>query len=184
LQLTGAPSIAVSAYDDLLITSVRAHICADRPQLNSGVSPQHRMAKYTVLKSVAHNLGHSYLSLMNYVDGDYIVEHLFRQARETGQARVEIDVLAGTIAPEAFQTPVLTESVIRERTWFGRLVQSGGAALDMVSAVRMEIVFDFEATRPSPNVPGLELAAYRCMVEIVDDRGRQHVANVPEWWRY
>jgi len=41
LQLTGAPSIAVSAYDDLLITSVRAHICADRPQLNSGVSMQH-----------------------------------------------------------------------------------------------------------------------------------------------
>ena len=28
------------------------------------------MAKYKVLRSVAHNLGHSYLSLMNYVDGD------------------------------------------------------------------------------------------------------------------
>jgi len=41
LQLTGAPSIAVSAYDDLLITSVRAHICADRPQLNSGVRLPH-----------------------------------------------------------------------------------------------------------------------------------------------
>jgi len=76
------------------------------------------MAKYKVLKSVAHNLGHSYLSLMNYVDGDYIVEHLFRQARETGETRVEIDVLAGTIAPAVFQTPVLAESVVRVATTF------------------------------------------------------------------
>jgi hypothetical protein len=142
------------------------------------------MARYKVLKSVAHNLGHSYLSLMNYVNDDYIVEHLFRRAKETGEPRVEIDVLQGTIEPSAFQIPVLTESVARERSWLGRLVQTGGAALDMVSAVRMEIVFDLAATRPSPNVPGLELAAYQCTVEIVDDRGRRHVASVPEWWRY
>ena len=142
------------------------------------------MAKYKVLRSVAHNLGHSYLSLMNYVDGDYIVEHLFRRARETGEARVEIDVLQGTIEPAAFQTPVLVDSVARERTWLGRLVQSGGAALDMISAARIEIVFDLAATRPSPNMPGAELAVYRCAVEIVDDRGKHHMANVPEWWRY
>ena len=142
------------------------------------------MAKYKVLASVAHNLGHSYLSLMNYVSDDYIVEHLFRRARETGETRVRIDVLEGTIEPPAFQTPVLVDSVARERAAFGRLVQTGGAALDMVSTARMEIVFDIAATRPSPTVPGLELAAYRCTVEIVDDRGKHHVAEVPEWWRY
>lgn len=142
------------------------------------------MAKYKVLKSIAHNPGHSYLSLMNYVDGDYIVEHLFRRARETGETRVESDVLMGTIEPAAFQIPVLTESVYREREWLGRLVQTGGAALDMVSQARMEIAFDLKATRPSPNVPGLALAAYRCTVESVDDRGRRYKADVPEWWRY
>ena len=141
------------------------------------------MARYKALRSVAHNLGHSYLSLMNYVQDDYIVEHLFRRARETGQTRIHIDVLRGTIDPPAFRIPVLTDSVERERAMFGRLVQSGGAALDMVSAVHMEIEFDL-AARPSPTVPGLVLAAYACTVEIVDDRGRRHVASVPEWWRY
>ena len=142
------------------------------------------MARYKVLKSIAHNLGHSYLSLMNYVDGDYIVEHLFRRAKETGESRVRIDVLRGTIQPEAFQTPVLAASAARERAAFGRLVQSGGAALDMVAAARMEIVFDLAGTRARWTVPGLELAAYRCRVEIVDDRGRHHTADVKEWWRY
>ena len=142
------------------------------------------MASYKVLKSVAHNLGHSYLSLMNYVSDDYIVEHLFRRAWETGETHVTIDVLGGTIDPPAFRTPVLVDSVARQRAWLGRLVQSSGAALDMVSAARMEIAFDLAAARPHPTVPGLELAAYTCTVEIVDDRGKRHVASVPEWWRY
>src|SRR5439155_1154843 len=39
------------------------------------------MSRYKFLKSIAHNLGHSFLSLMNYVEGDYIHAHLFRAAR-------------------------------------------------------------------------------------------------------
>jgi hypothetical protein len=39
------------------------------------------MASYKRLKSLAHNVGHSFLSLMNYVDDDYVVEDLFQHAR-------------------------------------------------------------------------------------------------------
>ena len=141
------------------------------------------MARYKVLRSVAHNLGHSYLSLVNWAEGDYVVEHLYQRAREAGEPVVRVDVLRGTIAPDAFATPVLLASAERLRAWFGPLVQSQGAALDMVSAARLEVTFDLARPGYSRHVPGLELAVYACVVEILDDRGRRHVATVPEWWR-
>ena len=64
------------------------------------------------------------------------------------------------------------------------MAQSGGAALDMVSAVRMVIRFDLYAQKYSERVPDLELAVYDCTVELLDDRGKTHIAKVAEWWRY
>jgi hypothetical protein len=142
------------------------------------------MARYKVLKSVAHNVGHRYLSLMNWRAGNYVVEHLYRAAREANEPRVVINVLRGSIAPETVRTPVLLESVAHARAWLGQLVQSQGAALDMVSTVTISVDFRFWDTRPSASVPDLDLVAYTCSVEIVDDRGRTHTAVVPEWWRY
>jgi hypothetical protein len=142
------------------------------------------MARYKVLKSVAHNVGHRYLSLMNWRAGNYVVEHLYRAAREANEPRVIINVLCESIEPEAVRTAVLLESVAHARAWLGQLVQSQGAALDMISALTIAVDFRFWDTRPSPDVPDLDLIAYTCNVEIVDDRGRSHTAAVPEWWRY
>src|SRR5213079_1698851 len=91
------------------------------------------MARYKVLESVAHNVAHSYLSLMNYRGDDYVVCHLFRAAKAAGQPHVRIDVLKGELSPATILTPTLAESVDNCREWFPRLVQSQGAAFDMVS---------------------------------------------------
>jgi hypothetical protein len=64
-----------------------------------------RMPNYKALKSVAHNLGHSYLSLMNHEGVDYVVEHLFKTARRYGITHVEIDVLNGSISPAELSSP-------------------------------------------------------------------------------
>jgi len=40
------------------------------------------MTSHKLLKSVSHNFGHSFISLMNYVKGDYILGHLLNQARQ------------------------------------------------------------------------------------------------------
>lgn len=153
-------------------------------RLDSGVDRIPRMARYRVLKRVAHDLGHSYLSLMNYRAEDYVVENLHRAARAAHERRVVIDVLRGTMEPAAVRTPVFLESVADQQRWLGRRVQTQGAALDMASAATITVDFDFEGSRSSPNVPGLELPAYTCTVEMVDDRGRTHTATVPEWCRY
>ncbi len=96
---------------------------------------------------------------------------------------MRVDVLRGTIAPDAFATLVLLASAERRRAWLGPLVKGQGAALDMVSAARLEVTFDPARSGYSRHVPGLELAVYACVVEILDDHGKRHVATVPEWWR-
>ena len=41
------------------------------------------MTSHKPLKSVSHNFGHSFISLMNYIHDDYILGHLLKQARLT-----------------------------------------------------------------------------------------------------
>jgi hypothetical protein len=136
------------------------------------------------LKSVAHNLGQSYLSLMNYRASDYVIAHLFRAARAANEPRFEVDVMAGRISPPALQTPVLKESVEDMRDYLPRALEAEGCSLDIVRSIRMTVAFRFEETTFSERVPTLEHEAYDCVVEILDDRGVLHKALVPEWWKY
>lgn len=57
------------------------------------------MARYKVLKSVAHNIGHSFTSLMNYVDDDYVMGHILHFARQTGRDTLTIDFVKGDAGP-------------------------------------------------------------------------------------
>jgi len=60
------------------------------------------MAKLKHLKSIAHNLAHTYFSLMNYIDGDYILEHLFKIVKENQISEFKVDVINVKIEPEIF----------------------------------------------------------------------------------
>jgi hypothetical protein len=142
------------------------------------------MPNYKALKSVAHNLGHSYLSLMNHDGLDYVVEHLFKTARRRGITHVEIDVLNGSISPAEMHSRPILDSVKRERDDFPRFLASNQCSVEQVRSAVIKIDYRFADTRPSPHVPNLELAAYDCEVEIIDDRGKVWMARVPEWWRY
>jgi len=51
------------------------------------------MARYRVLKSVVHNVGHSFTSLMNYADDDYVMGHILRFARGAGRDTLSIDLV-------------------------------------------------------------------------------------------
>lgn len=142
------------------------------------------MAQYKVLKSVAHNVAHSYLSLMNYRGGDYVVCQLFRAAKAAAQPHVRIDVLKCELSPSSILTPSLLESVKSCRDWFPRLLQSEGTALDMVSQATIDLEFDFESSdRYEQAKPGSHQEYYKCRSIIIDDRGVEHEALVPEWWR-
>ena len=142
------------------------------------------MPTYKKLKSVAHNFGHSFLSMMNYQEGDYIIEHIFRAARKAGEPDICIDVLNQTVDPPALRLPVILESIAHRKSWLPRMLESEDCSIEQVKRMLLKIHFHFDDTQLSKSVPGLELAAYDCTVEIHDDRGTVHIGAVPEWWKY
>ena len=142
------------------------------------------MPSRKVLKSVAHNLGHSFLSLMNYGLDDYVVEHLFKAARAADKPHVRIDMLNGIIEPPELRKPVIQEAVARYHAWLPRLVLSQGSSPDFLRSVQVDIRFDFSKAHSYGFIPHLTAPVYEAVVCIVDDRGKEHEAKVPEWWRY
>jgi len=107
------------------------------------------MPSYKVLKSVAHNLGHSFLSDMNTVDQfkSFIAEVLLDIAEDRSEPKVEIDLLAGTITPAAFRRSDIEESVRLYHRMLRRLVDDQGAAWSMVKAARLKLGFDLTTLR-------------------------------------
>ena len=138
---------------------------------------------YKHLKSVAHNFGHSFLSLMNYLNDDYIIEHIYKIAKRNDQSFLQIDFLKKEIKPECFDINAINVSVINYSNWLPELLESEGCSIKMVKSLKMEIIFDFKKDRKS-KIGGLIYQSYNAKVILIDDRGNEHVAKIPEWWKY
>ena len=143
------------------------------------------MARYRVLKSIAHNSAHSLLADSWWVDGAYFYEHLYDAARAADSPVVEIDPLAGTIIPSTLATGAVRHTLEHLPKAFREWVVTGGAAESMVQTARIRIEYDFIKSPPDPmSVPGRRRLYYTCTSEIVDDRGRTHRASVVPHWAY
>lgn len=139
------------------------------------------MARYKVLKSVAHNFAHSFVSPMNYGARDYVMCELLRKAHHTGLKRFELDVIRRMAGPlEMLSRPIL-DSARSYCSDFGRLVTNSGAALDMVSEALLTI-------RLSPGTEGTDMPSgvgrVSATMRIVDDRGKGHLGRAEEEYRW
>lgn len=65
--------------------------------------------KYKHIHSAIHNFGHSFTSLMNYVDDDYVMDEL-EKIHATGND-IEVDWLTGTFSPEGMTTQRIQKSI-------------------------------------------------------------------------
>jgi hypothetical protein len=140
------------------------------------------MARYKVLKSVAHSVGHSFTSLMNYRGDDYVMGHLLRRAREVGDGTLLVDILSGEAAPQSLLTRPVREAVESYHTWFPKLVESHRTSLELIASARMTITFDLAVNRPVIHAPGYVESPYVCRVELIDDRGKAWAAEIRDWW--
>lgn len=120
--------------------------------------------KYSVLKSVAHNFSHSFVSFMNYVDDAHVIDDLRQLARKAGGERISIHWLPDQ-TPQAHLTPRVLKSIANYKARLPEHVRACGASIEAIREFRTDIYLK----------PGKQLAveAY-----LLDDRGREHVCNV------
>lgn len=65
--------------------------------------------KYKHINSAIHNFGHSFTSLMNYVDDGYVIDEL--SAIHAKGHDIEVDWLSGSFKPEALVSPRIRKSI-------------------------------------------------------------------------
>jgi len=133
------------------------------------------LAKLKLLKSIGHNTVHSYLSLMNYVEDDYMINYLHKHAKANDTASINIDILNQVITPVATSHSIITESLFDLRTDFLRLLDGAGLNVnDLVSAT-----VNLEFIKTNENIG----RHYNCSVKIVDKNQKVHSISVKEWWK-
>ncbi len=139
------------------------------------------MPKVKVLKGVAHNIGSSFTSLMNYAVDDYSMGHILKFARESGRDTLEIDLLSGVGSPDCLLRKPISALAARYSKMFLRLVRSAGSDRELVQSATLRLTYDLRRTRPSPRF-GEPQSPYTCDISIVDSRGRSYTAHFDGWW--
>src|SRR5688572_29030917 len=128
------------------------------------------MARYKVLKSVAHNFAHSFASVMNYAGSDYAMCHFLRRAKLTGTRRLRFNLISRDVGPLELLAPPIVKACEAYAGDFGRLVTSSGAALDMIDSADLELTVRLNRTvAPHPKTISGHVTA---KMRIRDDRGR------------
>ena len=142
--------------------------------------------KYKLIRGVAHNLGHSFLSDSNAVmrEGVYTIVPavLFAAAKATAVPQVTINLLNEAIAPTELALPELAQAVSFYRNCLPQLLSSHGIDPSVIKGASITIDFDYSRTRRSQFHPADEIQEFLCAVQLTDDRGVAHVANPTEWW--
>lgn len=136
---------------------------------------------FKVLKGVAHNIGHSFTSLMNYSRDDYSMGHILRFARETGLNTLAIDLVKGEGQP----ADLLRDPISALPDWytkmFWNMVTSAGSDRTLIQAATLTLSYDLEKHQPGPRAEYPQ-SPYTCDVAILDTRGKTYSAHFEGWW--
>lgn len=111
--------------------------------------------KYKNIPSAMHNFGDSFLSLMNYVDDDYVIDELVNIHRKGYD--IEVDWKTGTFAPYQMRSPRIAESVNIYRARLPKHMASHGVEIERL--VMLKLVW---------------LANQRNYMEATDDRNKDY----------
>lgn len=140
------------------------------------------MTSHKPLKSVSHNFGHSFISLMNYINDDYFMGHLLKQARKKKCNTLSVDILKNLAEPTELLTDQIKSSIEHWNKWFPTLVESSGSSMNYVSSATMTIEFDLQQTRQyASNSDYLESPFVREII-IIDDRNKEYKHKHEGWW--
>ena|SRR5579862_5633247 len=139
------------------------------------------MPRFKVLKGVAHNIGHSFTSLMNYSVDDYSMGHILRFARESGESTLKIDFLSGEGWPDALLRDPISELPSWYTKMFWDLVTRSGSDRALVQSATLTLKYDLQRTQPIRGTETRE-SPYTCDISILDVRGKSYGAHFEGWW--
>jgi hypothetical protein len=117
--------------------------------------------KYKNIYSAIHNFGHSFTSLMNYVNGDYVIDEL-RRIHAAGYD-ISIDWLIGRFEPAALETHRMQKSIEYWKNFLSNHLLSQKVEITRLSQMR----FYWPARG-------------RKFMEATDDRGKTYKIYVNE----
>jgi hypothetical protein len=142
--------------------------------------------KYKNIKSIAHNLGHSFLSDMNATGSGsrYVIvpELLFGAAARGRVPEVRIDLISREVMPASVMSKELQESVANYAAMLFRLCHDQNVEDRAIQAAALTIAFDYDRVRRTKYHPIREVQEFACVVEIIDDRGVLHQARPDNLW--
>ncbi|WP_420125042.1 hypothetical protein [Longimicrobium sp.] len=136
--------------------------------------------KYKVIKGVAHDFGHAFVSLTNYVADDYVMDHLARAAAASGEPELRVDLLTGAAEPAALVVPLVRASLDMHAAWLPGKLREHGVRPEQLREATLSVRSDLSRLR-SPALPRVMLPLV-CQVELTDDRGIVHVGTVRSEW--
>ncbi len=91
--------------------------------------------KYKNIYSAIHNFGHSFLSLMNYVDGDYVIDELSNIISKGYD--IEIDWLNNAFMPKPEATPRIIKSMDYYFANLKKHLQSQNVDVNRIKAMKL-----------------------------------------------
>lgn len=108
---------------------------------------------------MAHNFGHSFVSLMNYIGNEHIVDEIHRVLPRICEP-LRVNFLDGTITPHRARSDLLTASVHLYQSSFARHALSHDVEPTCIQQLELSI---------TPTSAGI-----RVTVEVRDNRGKHY----------
>lgn len=136
--------------------------------------------KYKVIKGVAHDFGHSFVSLTNNIADVYVMDRLAGAALASGEPELRVDLLTGDAEPAALVVPLVRASLDTFVSWLPGKLGEHGVRPASVREATMSI--RFELARLAVDENGRVRVPFECVVEITDDRGIIHLGTVRDGW--
>jgi hypothetical protein len=116
--------------------------------------------KYKVIPAAIHNFTHSFISLMNYVDDQYVMDILRDVIAKAPEKQVAIEWLPDPPVTSVPMPPTVQKSLGYYRATLPKHMQSHGIPMD--------------ALRSFQTVLYHSRLGLRARAEAVDDRGNEH----------
>ena len=134
-----------------------------------------------MLRGVAHNLGHSFLSLMNYLKYDYCLDYLYAVSRVKKINSLEIDFLECRLSPKYFDLRELICSVHDYRGRFYMRLTELKISPAEIKSVKMKVRFDNKIKKTAKSHKSRDKVHAEVLIKLKN--GKEYNNKFEEvWW--